>query len=153
MLAYFVSHSRTDTSSISLMMFRGPLIILHVLLFHLSSFSFTTYYNEKAGTSQARTCSFYVDHFIHRFLFSFFYASFHFFLLHILFYYFCGTSALLCCFPFSFFFLIIWIFVYILLPFIHSFPPFSIFFHFLRFFVYISYSWLCLAFASIFSYI
>ena len=139
MLAYFVSRSHTDTSSISLMLFRGPLIILHVLLVHFSSFSFTTYYNEKAGTSQARTCSFYVDHFIHRF-FSFFYftqVSTSFFCI---FYFIISAVLLLCCVVFLFFFSffsIIWIFVYILLPFIHPlFSPLSVFFIFFVFRLY-----------------
>lgn len=127
------SHSRTDTSSIVKVVSWAPIFCV---FYHL--FSFTTYYNEKAGTSQARTCSFYVDHFIRRF-----YASFHFFLLHYILYFVIFAVLLLCCIVFFFNnmdFIYICFLLFIL--YFSSFP----FFHIFRL-----YSVVLLAFASIFS--
>lgn len=122
------SHSRTDTSSIVKVVSWAPIFCV---FYHL--FSFTTYYNEKAGTSQARTCSFYVDHFIRRF-----YASFHFFLLHYILYFVIFAVLLLCCIVFFFNnmdFIYICFLLFIL--YFSSFP----FFHFFRLY---SVSWFCL---------
>lgn len=135
MLAYCV-HILARIRPLSLKLFRGPLYFACFIIF----FSFTTYYNEKAGTSQARTCSFYVDHFIHRF-----YASFHFFLLHYILYFVIFAVLLLCCIVFFFNnmdFIYICFLLFIL--YFSSFP----FFHFFPFIFRIV---VLLAFASIFS--
>lgn len=131
------SHSRTDTSSIVKVVSWAPIFCV---FYHL--FSFTTYYNEKAGTSQARTCSFYVDHFIRRF-----YASFHFFLLHYILYFVIFAVLLLCCIVFFFNnmdFIYICFLLFIL--YFSSFP----FFHFFRLY---SVSWFCLLSLQYFVYL